>query len=275
MCGIVAAVSKINIINALTNGLQRLEYRGYDSCGIAILHNNELLRLRTTKRINDLIEQAKPYISNIGIAHTRWATHGKPTTDNAHPHFSNKIALVHNGIIENFEPLRETLINKGYKFISQTDTEVMAHLIDYYYQQSNDLVKAVTKATKELKGAYAIAVFSQDNPELLVGARLGSPLVIGLGNNENFLVSDIMAICDRANKAIYLEDGDIVSVTNTNYTICDKQGNNTNRNIKDVQALNQNIDLGPYSHYMQKEIFEQPTAISDTLSCLEIDNIFT
>ncbi len=276
MCGIVAAVSKINIIDALTNGLQRLEYRGYDSCGIAILNNNELLRLRTTNRINDLIEQSKPYISNIGIAHTRWATHGKPTTDNAHPHFSNnRIALVHNGIIENFELLREELTKKGYNFISQTDTEVMAHLIDYYYEQSNDLVSAVTKSAKELKGAYAIAVFSSDNPNLVVGARFGSPLVIGLGHNENFLVSDIMAISDRANKAIYLEEGDIVSITHNSYQIFDKAGNEIKREIKDVKSLNQNVDLGPYAHYMQKEIFEQPTAISDTLSCIDAQNMFS
>ncbi|MFM2345012.1 MAG: putative glucosamine--fructose-6-phosphate aminotransferase [Pseudomonadota bacterium] len=276
MCGIVAAVSKINIIDALINGLQRLEYRGYDSCGIAVINNNELLRLRTTNRINDLTEQAQTYTSTIGIAHTRWATHGKPTTDNAHPHFSsNRIALVHNGIIENFEPLRNELIAKGYTFVSQTDTEVMAHLIDSYYEETKDLLASVTRATKELKGAYAVAVFTKDNPSSIIGARLGSPLVLGLGKDENFLVSDIMAIADRANQAMYLEDGDIVNISQNSYTIFDKNGHNVERNVKDVKALNQDVDLGPYAHYMQKEIFEQPTAIADTLSCIDTQNMFT
>jgi len=271
MCGIVAAISKTNIVDVLTTGLQRLEYRGYDSCGIAIIENNKLLRLRTTNRIDDLIQQAKHNYSTIGVAHTRWATHGKPTTDNAHPHFSNnRLTLVHNGIIENYEDLRNILKQKGYIFVSQTDTEAIAHLIDLYYQESKDLKQAVRKAIKELKGAYAIAVFTIDNPNLIIGARLGSPLVVGLGIEENFLTSDIMAIADKANKAIYLEDGDIVCINSNSYEIFDKTEQSIEREVRDVKSMNQNIDLGPYSHYMQKEIFEQPKAISDTLSCIDI-----
>jgi glutamine---fructose-6-phosphate transaminase (isomerizing) len=281
MCGIVGAISKNNICDILINGLQRLEYRGYDSCGIAILQENvaqnTLLRLRTTQRVTDLEQQAKNHSSHIGIAHTRWATHGKPSTDNAHPHFSNnRIALVHNGIIENFEILREELKQQGYVFESQTDTEVMVHLIDKYYQLHQNLLQAVTLATQQLHGAYSIAVFTQDNPNVMVGARLGSPLVLGLGQNENFLVSDIMAVSDKANQALYLEDGDIVEVAFNNYRILNKAQVDVSqqREIRDVKVIHQSVDLGPYAHFMQKEIFEQPQAIADTLSCMTDHDMF-
>ncbi len=277
MCGIVGAISKNNICNILINGLQRLEYRGYDSCGIAILQQGNLLRLRTTQRVLDLQQQAHNYTSHIGIAHTRWATHGKPSTDNAHPHFSNnRIALVHNGIIENFEILRAELKQQGYIFESQTDTEVMVHLIDKYYVLHQNLLQAVTQATQQLHGAYSIAVFSNDNPNIMIGARLGSPLVLGLGENENFLVSDIMAVSDKASQAVYLEDGDIVAVECNKYRILNKNQEDVTqkRDIRDVKIIHQSVDLGPYAHFMQKEIFEQPQAIADTLSCMVEHDMF-
>jgi glutamine---fructose-6-phosphate transaminase (isomerizing) len=279
MCGIVAAISYKNILDILNNGLKRLEYRGYDSCGIAIIENNKLLRLRTTKRIGNLLEQTNMHYSTIGIAHTRWATHGKPTTDNAHPHFSNdRLSLVHNGIIENHEELRIKLKHLGYIFTSQTDTEVAAHLIDYYYNlqasNSKNLLQAVQQATKEFHGAYAIAVFTIDNPSIIVGAKIGSPLVIGLGEQENFLVSDIMAIADKANKSIYLEEGDIAEINKDSYLIYDKNNElaNHQRKTNEVKTTQQSVDLGPYAHYMQKEIFEQPSAIANTLSDLDLNN---
>ncbi len=273
MCGIVAAISNNNIINILTTGLSRLEYRGYDSCGIAFIENNALVRLRTTNRINDLIAQSKNITTNIGIAHTRWATHGKPITDNAHPHISkNHLAIVHNGIIENYVEIKHKLEAMCYEFTSQTDTEVVAHLIDSHYQKTKNLQQAVKLSVAILKGAYALAIFSLHEPDNIIGAKFGSPLVIGLGTNENFLCSDVMAIADKVTGAIYLEDGDIVSISTQNFEITDSKQNIVQRKIQEVQNVQQNIDLGPYSHYMQKEIFEQPTAISDTISCVDINS---
>ena len=268
MCGIVGAVAKRNIVSILVEGLRRLEYRGYDSCGFALLSDGQLVRARTTARVSDLAEQGHKMSGNIGIAHTRWATHGKPDTVNAHPHFSNDlIGLVHNGIIENYEELRSELQDAGYVFFSQTDTEVIAHLIHQTYVKmaKRDLVQAVRATVPRLHGAYAIGVIAQDAPGILVGARVGSPLVVAYGDHENFLASDALAVAEHANAMSYLEEGDIAVLTTDEITITNIDGVIQSRVKKDVPAQVAAVDLGPYQHYMQKEIFEQPRAISDTL----------
>jgi glucosamine--fructose-6-phosphate aminotransferase (isomerizing) len=268
MCGIVGAVAKRNVVSILVEGLRRLEYRGYDSCGFALLSDGQLVRARTTARVSDLAEQGQKMSGNIGIAHTRWATHGKPDTVNAHPHFSNDlIGLVHNGIIENYEELRSELQSAGYVFVSQTDTEVIAHLIHQTYVKmaKRDLVQAVRATVPRLHGAYAIGVIAQDAPGILVGARVGSPLVVAYGDHENFLASDALAVAEHANAMSYLEEGDIAVLTTDEITITNIDGVIQSRAKKDVPAQAAAVDLGPYQHYMQKEIFEQPRAISDTL----------
>ena len=279
MCGIVGAVSQRNIVPILIEGLRRLEYRGYDSCGVAVHADGELKRARSVARVAELDAQANDLAAFTGIAHTRWATHGAPSTANAHPHFSSgpvqarggldkaarsaRVALVHNGIIENFEELRARLQKLGYVFESQTDTEVVAHLIDSHYDA--DLLPAVQSAVRELRGAYAIAVFCRDEPHRVVGARAGSPLVVGLGRGENFLASDAMALAGTTDQIIYLEEGDLVDVQLARVWILDRDGRKVTREVKTVKAGLGAVDLGPYRHYMQKEIFEQPRAIGDTL----------
>lgn len=268
MCGIVGAVSHQNIVNVLVEGLRRLEYRGYDSCGFALVSENQLVRARTTQRVIDLGEQGRTMSGSLGIAHTRWATHGKPDTVNAHPHFSSDlIGLVHNGIIENYEELREELKGDGYIFSSQTDTEVIAHLVHQAYVRrgDQDLAAAVRTIVPRLQGAYAIAVISKELPSTLVGARAGSPLVIAYGDHENFLASDALAVADRAKSMAYLEEGDVVVLTTESVTVTDVEGTVLHREQKAVPAQAAEVDLGPYQHYMQKEIFEQPRAIADTL----------
>ena len=270
MCGIVGAVAERNVVPVMLEGLKRLEYRGYDSCGIAINRMGHLRRARSTARVAELENQIKTdsFGGGLGIAHTRWATHGAPTTDNAHPHFSGeRIALVHNGIIENHVPLREELKAKGYAFVSQTDTEVIAHLIDACY--TGDLLEAVKKATTRLEGAFAIAVICNDDPGRLVGARKGSPLVVGVGQGENFLASDALALSGTTDRIIYLEEGDIVDIRLGCYTIYDSEGKVVDREVHTVTILSGLSDLGPYRHFMQKEIFEQPRAIADTLQGVE------
>jgi glucosamine--fructose-6-phosphate aminotransferase (isomerizing) len=270
MCGIVGAVAERNVVPVMLEGLKRLEYRGYDSCGIAINRMGHLKRARSTARVAELEKQVKTesFGGGLGIAHTRWATHGAPTTDNAHPHFSGeRIALVHNGIIENHVPLREELKAKGYAFVSQTDTEVIAHLIDACY--TGDLLEAVKKATARLEGAFAIAVICNDDPGRLVGARKGSPLVVGVGQGENFLASDALALSGTTDRIIYLEEGDIVDIRLGCYTIYDSEGKVVDREVHTVTILSGLSDLGPYRHFMQKEIFEQPRAIADTLQSVE------
>ncbi|MBR6000300.1 MAG: glutamine--fructose-6-phosphate transaminase (isomerizing) [Oxalobacter sp.] len=270
MCGIVGAVAERNVVPVMLEGLKRLEYRGYDSCGIAINRMGHLKRARSTARVAELEKQIKTesFGGGLGIAHTRWATHGAPTTDNAHPHFSGeRIALVHNGIIENHVPLREELKAKGYAFVSQTDTEVIAHLIDACY--TGDLLEAVKKATTRLEGAFAIAVICNDDPGRLVGARKGSPLVVGVGQGENFLASDALALSGTTDRIIYLEEGDIVDIRLGCYTIYDSEGKVVDREVHTVTILSGLSDLGPYRHFMQKEIFEQPRAIADTLQGVE------
>jgi len=269
MCGIVGAVAQRNIVPVLLEGLRRLEYRGYDSCGVAV-HEQGLKRSRSVSRVAELASQVETteLVGRTGIAHTRWATHGAPATNNAHPHFSStqeraKIALVHNGIIENYESLRETLSKKGYVFESQTDTEAVAHLIHDLYD--GDLLRTVQKAVKQLHGAFAIAVFCDDEPNRVVGARLGCPLVVGIGQDETFIASDAMALAGSTDQIIYLEEGDVVDVTLTGARITDKADQPVERAAQTVHAYSGAIDLGPYRHYMQKEIFEQPAAIGDTL----------
>lgn len=280
MCGIVGAVSTRNIVPILVQGLQRLEYRGYDSCGVAV-HVDGLQRARSTARVAELMEQVSngKLQGSTGIAHTRWATHGAPVVHNAHPHFSHgpgadaydrpgRIALVHNGIIENHDELRAALIAKGYVFQSQTDTEVIAHLIDSLYD--GDLFEAVQAAVLQLRGAYAIAVFCKDEPQRLIGARAGSPLILGVGKDgqEHFLASDAMALAGVTDQIVYLEEGDVVDVQLGKYWMVDKAHKpleTAKRPVKTVLAHSGAAELGPYRHYMQKEIFEQPRAIADTL----------
>ncbi|MEK0429463.1 MAG: hypothetical protein RL001_1990 [Pseudomonadota bacterium] len=269
MCGIVGAVAQRDIVPILLEGLKRLEYRGYDSCGVAV-HHQGLKRSRSVSRVAELETQVADtrLTGHTGIAHTRWATHGAPATNNAHPHFSGKgddprIAIVHNGIIENYEEIRSELVKLGYVFESQTDTEVIAHLVNELYD--GDLLRTVQKVVKRLHGAFAIAVFCKDEPERVVGARVGCPLVVGIGQKENFVASDAMALAGTTDQIIYLEEGDVVDVRLTGISITDKNDATAERKIQTVNAYSGAIDLGPYRHYMQKEIFEQPRAIGDTL----------
>jgi glucosamine--fructose-6-phosphate aminotransferase (isomerizing) len=272
MCGIVAAVSNRNIVPLLVEGLRRLEYRGYDSCGLAIIQDGHFHRARTTSRVSDLALQTTSLASSIGIAHTRWATHGKPDTANAHPHFSNDlIGLVHNGIIENYESLRNELKTAGYEFISETDTEVIAHLIHQAYTgaQAGDLLASVQAARNRLQGAYAIAVGAADQPNMIVGARVGSPLVIAHGTDEKFLASDALALTGNSQQIQYLENGDVVQITQHSCKIFDLDNQLVDRSYYPAKAYGQEVELGPYRHYMQKEIFEQPQAIANTLEGIQ------
>ncbi len=283
MCGIVGAVSQRNIVPILVEGLKRLEYRGYDSCGVAVHQDGGLRRARSTSRVAELQAQAEQdgISAGTGIAHTRWATHGAPAVHNAHPHFSagpnasadavGRIALVHNGIIENHDELRAELKARGYVFVSQTDTEVIAHLVDHLY--SGDLLDAVQQALPRLKGAYAVAVFCRDEPHRVVAAREGSPLVLGVGEGENFVASDAMALAGVTDQIVYLEEGDVVDLQLGRYWIsrldtATGRFGAVQREVKTVHAHSGAAELGPYRHYMQKEIFEQPTAIANTLEAI-------
>ena len=270
MCGIVGAAARRDIVPILVEGLRRLEYRGYDSCGVAVLAKDRLQRLRSVARVADLAAQiAKQRLSaQTGISHTRWATHGAPVTSNAHPIFSRgEIAVVHNGIIENHEELRDELKGKGYAFETQTDTEVIAHLVHSVYAGS--LFEAVRRAVKRLNGAYAIALVSKREPHRVVGARAGNPLVVGLGKGENFLASDALALAGTTDRIAYLEEGDVVEIDLEGFRIFDARGREAKRAAKTVQTSGVAAELGPYSHFMQKEIFEQPRAVGDTLAGIE------
>jgi glucosamine--fructose-6-phosphate aminotransferase (isomerizing) len=294
MCGIVAAVSSRNIVPVLIEGLRRLEYRGYDSCGVALHQNGRLRRARSTARVAELSANvaAEHLEAGTGIAHTRWATHGAPLVHNAHPHFSHgpgvvadageasgmaasgRVGLVHNGIIENHDELRAELRNKGYVFVTQTDTEVIAHLVDFHY--NGDLLEAVERTLPRLRGAYAIAVFCRDEPHRVIAARRGSPLVLGVGGaagaNENFVASDAMALAGVTDQIAYLEEGDVVDLQLGKYWIVHADANGefrrVERPVRTVVAHTGAAELGPYRHYMQKEIFEQPKAIADTLDAV-------
>jgi len=269
MCGIVGAVAQRDIVPVMIEGLRRLEYRGYDSCGVAVYDpagGGQLRRARTVARVADLAAQVREthLAGATGICHTRWATHGAPVTANAHPIFSrDEIAVVHNGIIENFEELRARLQAKGYVFESQTDTEVIAHLVHSHY--AGDLFLAVQRAAAELQGAYAIAVLCRTEPQRVVGARQGNPLVLGVGAGETFLASDAMALAGTTDQIIYLEEGDVADIGLGRYAIVDHDGRRVERELRTVNAYAGAVELGPYRHYMQKEIFEQPQAIADTL----------
>ncbi|RZI60891.1 MAG: glutamine--fructose-6-phosphate transaminase (isomerizing) [Rubrivivax sp.] len=289
MCGIVGAVSQKDIVPILIEGLKRLEYRGYDSCGVAVHQDGQLRRARSTSRVAELQTLAAQdgVAAGTGIAHTRWATHGAPAVHNAHPHFSHgpgaeahllpgRVALVHNGIIENHDELRAELKSRGYVFHSQTDTEVIAHLVDFHYH--GDLLEAVQTAVGQLRGAYGIAVFHKDEPHRVIGAREGSPMVLGLGKDDyagaNFVASDAMALAGVTDQIVYLEEGDVVDLQLGRYWISNKDAAtgrfvNVEREVKTVHAHSGAAELGPYRHYMQKEIFEQPVAIANTLDAVQ------
>jgi glucosamine--fructose-6-phosphate aminotransferase (isomerizing) len=257
----------------MVEGLRRLEYRGYDSCGVAFHGAQGLQRVRSVARVAELDAQSAGLSAHTGIAHTRWATHGAPTTGNAHPHFSAgpgnpgqrpaHVALAHNGIIENYEALRTELKGVGYVFESQTDTEVIAHLVDHLY--AGDIFDAVQRAVRRLHGAYAIAVLHQNEPKRVIGARAGSPLVVGLGKGENFLASDALALAGITEHFVYLQDGDVVDLQLDRVSFVDGEGNAAVRPERRLTSFSNAVELGPYQHYMQKEIFEQPKAIADTL----------
>ena len=269
MCGIVAGVAGRDVVPVLLEGLRRLEYRGYDSCGVAVVREGRIERARSTARVKDLAAQVadEGMKGTVGIAHTRWATHGGPVVANAHPHVAGRVALVHNGIIENFAQLRDELVATGVKLTSQTDTEVLAHLVNFYLE--DDLLEALQKALSRVTGAYAVAVVDQRHPERIVGARQGSPMVVGLGEGENFIASDAMALVGVTDRIVYLEDGDLVTMTKDECRFFERTAADAwqpvERKAVIVQAYSGAADLGPYRHYMQKEIFEQPRAIADTL----------
>jgi glutamine---fructose-6-phosphate transaminase (isomerizing) len=267
MCGIVGAIARRNIVPVLLEGLRKLEYRGYDSAGIAVI-NGGLHRLRSVGRVASLAEMADKARSEapVGIAHTRWATHGVPSERNAHPHISRDgLAVVHNGIIENHEAMRARLSGDGYEFTSDTDTEVVAHLIHYHMDRKQDLFTAVRSAVAELTGAYAIAVLSEAAPDCLIAARKGAPLLLGLGEGENFCASDASALLQVTKQIVYLEEGDVVEIRSEGYRVVDAAGLAAIRPVHHSQLSADAVELGPYRHYMQKEIFEQPGAVAATL----------
>jgi glutamine---fructose-6-phosphate transaminase (isomerizing) len=266
MCGIVGAAARRDIVPVLVEGLRRLEYRGYDSCGVAIIDNELIGRVVSVSRVEDLAAQIdkKDFRGETGLAHTRWATHGAPAAENAHPILSRgEIALVHNGIIENHDELRAELAAQGYRFEGQTDTEVVAHLVHSLY--GGDLFEAVRTAVKRLTGAYAIAVVARGEPGRVVGARDGMPLLVGVGENECFLASDAMALAGTTDRIAYLEDGDVAAIDNDGWRVFDRSGRAATREVRVVKTSGATAELGPYRHFMHKEIFEQPRAVADTL----------
>ncbi|KGP64307.1 glucosamine--fructose-6-phosphate aminotransferase [Legionella norrlandica] len=269
MCGIMGAVSERDISKILLEGLRRLEYRGYDSAGIAVIDNQgRLKRVRIQGKVQNLADamQETAIIGNTGIAHTRWATHGKPSEQNAHPHLSHgEIALVHNGIIENHEHLRQKLIANGYQFTSETDTEVAAHLIHYYYLQHEDLLLAVQTAAAEMQGAFALGVIHQQRPNELVAIRKGSPLVLGFGIGENFIASDALALRSFAQSVIYMEEGDSACVTTEDIKVYNSSRTSVQRPVHPLNSDSEIVSKGPYRHFMLKEIFEQSKVITDTI----------
>jgi glucosamine--fructose-6-phosphate aminotransferase (isomerizing) len=281
MCGIVGAIAGRDVVPVLTEGLKRLEYRGYDSAGIAVIDGS----IRRVRRVGRVVEmemaaRAEGLKGIVGIAHTRWATHGGVTEPNAHPHVSGgEIAVVHNGIIENHEEERARLKALGYAFESQTDTEVVAHLIHHHFTQTRDLFTATRNAAAELRGAYALGVVCLSQPDVMAGARMGCPLVVGLGEDENFLASDFSALISQTKRVMYLEDGDVVALRRGGVEVVDAKGAKVQRTVHLSQLSPDAVDLGPYRHYMQKEIHEQPRAIADTLEAvidggIDIDGLF-
>ena len=269
MCGIVGAVAQRNVVPILLQGLQRLEYRGYDSAGLVIVNNNQLQRVVSTGRVADLTLKSANVSAHLGISHTRWATHGVPSERNAHPHMSHdSIAVVHNGIIENYEDLRTRLTGQGYVFTSDTDTEVIAHLVHSHYKQGTTLLAATQTSLAELVGAYAIAVVAANNPHQFICARKGSPLLLGVGVHENFIASDMSALLAVTKNVVYLEEGDVAEIGLEKYSIFDTQGKPVTRPVHISELTNDSVELGEYSHYMMKEIHEQPQAIANTLEAV-------
>jgi len=271
MCGIVGGITNKDITPLLLEGLNRLEYRGYDSSGLIVLSkNNTFNRARSVGKVKNLEDNLKTrkhkIIGNIGIAHTRWATHGEPSNHNAHPHISkNSVSVVHNGIIENYIELKNNQLKKGYEFTSETDTEVIAHAVDFAMQTSKSLVSSVQKALKSFEGSYGLGIISSKFPDQIIAARKGSPLVIGISKNGNYIASDQMALLSVTKEFIFLEEGDVAEINIDKITIFDLEGNLVNRPIKTSKLKAGQVDLGDYDHFMQKEIFEQPQAIRDTL----------
>ena len=267
MCGIVGAIAERDVVPVLIEGLKRLEYRGYDSAGIAVIDGAEVRRVRRTGRVSEMeaAATAESFHAQLGIGHTRWATHGGVTEANAHPHVSHGVALVHNGIIENHDQQREKLIAMGYEFESQTDTEVIAHLIHSFLVKGADLLAAVQSAVRELHGAYALAVISRKEPGRLIAARMGCPLLIGVGEGENFIASDVSAILQATRNVIFLEEGDTAEITRDAVTVFGPDNARIEREVHQSDVSLASLELGPYSHFMQKEIHEQPRAIADTL----------
>ncbi|MFC5571073.1 glutamine--fructose-6-phosphate transaminase (isomerizing) [Lysobacter yangpyeongensis] len=277
MCGIVGAIANRDVVPVLIEGLKRLEYRGYDSAGIAVVNGegaaSDVRRVRRTGRVAEMenAAQAEQFTARLGIGHTRWATHGGVTEANAHPHISHGVALVHNGIIENHEEQRERLRQLGYVFESQTDTEVIAHLIHHHLKGGDDLLTALQHTVRELHGAYALAVVSRQEPGRLVAARMGCPLLVGLGEGENFVASDVSAIVQATRRVIFLEEGDTAEVTRDSVRIFDGEGRAIERDVHVSDVSLASLELGPYRHFMQKEIHEQPRAIADTIEAV-MDN---
>jgi glucosamine--fructose-6-phosphate aminotransferase (isomerizing) len=267
MCGIVGGVAQRCVTDILIEGLKRLEYRGYDSAGLALLNNQKILRERRVGKVANLAEAVSDQhlMGNIGIAHTRWATHGKPTENNAHPHVSGNVAVVHNGIIENYQELKDDLQALGYVFTSQTDTEVVAHLVHDALKHTDSLLEAVQKVIPQLKGAYALGIIHTEHPDELITVREGSPLVIGVGIGENFISSDQLALLPVTNRFVYLEEGDIARLTRTSIEVF-AQGEAVQRPVKELDATVSNASKGEYKHFMLKEIYEQPEAIQQTIS---------
>ncbi len=276
MCGIVGAIADRDVVQVLIEGLKRLEYRGYDSAGIAVVTGEDIRRVRRTGRVSEMEAAAngEGLTATLGIGHTRWATHGGVTETNAHPHTSHGVALVHNGIIENHEQQRERLTALGYAFESQTDTEVIAHLIHHHLKAGGDLLSAVQAAVAELDGAYALAVVSRKEPGRMVCARMGCPLLVGLGEGENFIASDVSAIIQATRRVIFLEEGDTADVSRAGVRVFDATGGEVQRDVHVSDVSLASLELGPYRHFMQKEIHEQPRAIADTIEAVIDANTF-
>jgi glutamine---fructose-6-phosphate transaminase (isomerizing) len=275
MCGIVGGIAQRNVVPILLEGLKRLEYRGYDSAGLAVIHNNEIYRKRELGKVKGLeaLLQADPISGHIGIAHTRWATHGKPSTANAHPHICrSKVTVVHNGIIENHEQLRSQQTEDGHLFTSQTDTEVIVHQIFDAIETSGNFVEAVKQSLTKLEGAYALGIMCTDHPDTLIACRKGSPLVIGVGIGEHFIASDVAALLPVTQRFMFLEDGDVAVIRINEVVIYDKDDNIVSRPVKESQLTAEAAEKGEYRHYMLKEIYEQPFAISQTLEGRFINN---
>lgn len=271
MCGIIGYIGPQNAVNVILDGLQRLEYRGYDSAGIALVKNNDFMIKRAQGKLNNLVEkfQADPQTGHLGMGHTRWATHGRPSETNAHPHQARDIAVVHNGIIENYQEIKKELVTNGVKFNSETDTECAAHLIQYYLDAgAADLPQAIRQALQRIRGSYALVVLDRRQPDLLVGARKDSPLVMGIGDNDNefFLASDIPAFLAHSKKAVFLNDGDLIVIDKVGYSISNMEGVGQERKIEIITWTPAMAEKAGYAHFMQKEIYEQPRALTDTLA---------